>query len=87
MEHCKNLVRDKKPTFQSVILAGVYDIKNLKNKFTDEHKMNSPWNIAADFDVDMSLTELGISGMLTDYEEDYHTGMNIQEMAKSWYHI
>lgn len=79
------LVRDKKPTFQSVILAGVYDIKNLKNKFTDEHKMNSPWNIAADFDVDMSLTELGISGMLTDYEEDYHTGMNIQEMAEMIY--
>lgn len=75
------ITRDKKPAFQSVILAGVYDIKNLKNKFTDEHKMNSPWNIAADFDIDMSLTESGIRGMLADYENDYQTGMDIQEIA------
>lgn len=69
------------PTFQSVILAGVYDIKNLKSKFVEEHKMNSPWNIAADFDVDLSLTENGIAGMLADYEQDYHTGMDIPELA------
>lgn len=75
------LTRDKKAAFQSVILAGVYDIKNLKNKFSDEHKMNSPWNIAADFDIDMSLTETGICGMLAEYESDYHTGMDLQEMA------
>ncbi len=38
-------------TFQSVILAGVYDIRNLKRKIRtdDEHKLNSPWNIAAKF--------------------------------------
>lgn len=37
------------PTFHSVILAGVYDIKNLKLKIRpeEEHKYNSPWNIAA----------------------------------------
>lgn len=75
------ITRDKRPAFQSVILAGVYDIKNLKNKFVDEQKMNSPWNIAADFDIDMSLTEQGISGMLADYEDDHHTGMNTQKIA------
>lgn len=73
--------RDRKPVFQSVILAGVYDIKNLKNKFVEEHRMNSPWNIAADFDIDLSLTAPGIAGMLTDYEQDYHTGMDAGELA------
>lgn len=77
--------RDKRPIFQSVVLAGVYDIKNLKDKFVQEHKMNSPWNIAADFDIDLSLTESGIAGMLTDYEQDYHTGMDIQEIAELIY--
>lgn len=75
------IARDKKATFHSVILAGVYDIKNLKDKFVDEHRLNSPWNIAADFDIDMSLTEAGIAGMLQDYEQDHHTGMKIEEIA------
>ena len=49
----KFLIRDQMPTFQSVILAGVYDIKNLKLKIRPEaeHQYNSPWNIAANFDV------------------------------------
>lgn len=71
------------PTFQSVILASVYDIKNLKQKIRPEgeHKYNSPWNIAADFKIDMSLSREGIAGMLKEYEADYHTGMNIDELA------
>lgn len=77
------LNRENTPTFQSVVLVGVYNIKNLRTKIrpADEHKNNSPWNIAADFDVDMSLSLTGIKGMLADYENDYHTGMNIEEMA------
>lgn len=75
--------RDETPTFQSVILAGVYDIKSLKVKIRPEgiHKTNSPWNIAADFDLDMSLHEKGIAGMLEDYELDHHTGMKVEELA------
>ena len=71
------------PTFQSVILAGVYDVRNLKGKFVPEnqHKVNSPWNIAADFLVDMSFSEKDIAGMLCEYETDYSTGMNIDQMA------
>jgi len=77
------LKRGKRPTFQSVILAGVYDINNLKAKIRSdkEHTTNSPWNIAADFTVDMSLSEDGIRGMLREYEEDYLTGMDIPYMA------
>ncbi|RRK33886.1 9-O-acetyl-N-acetylneuraminate esterase [Schaedlerella arabinosiphila] len=75
--------RASQPAFWSVILAGVYDVKNLKQKFRreDEHKMNSPWNIAADFDIDMSLSKKGIQGMLREYEADHQTGMNEEEMA------
>lgn len=77
------LDRDERPSFQSVILAGVYDVKNMKRKIRpeSEHRSNSPWNIAADFDVDMSFSRKEIEGMLMDYETDYHTGMNLDRMA------
>lgn len=79
--------RDVKPTFQSVILAGVYDIKNIRQKFRadEEHKNNSPWNVAADFLVDMSFSAGEIAGMLADYEHDRHTGMDIAEMSELLY--
>lgn len=79
--------REVRPIFQSVILAGVYDIKNIQQKFrTDnEHKINSPWNIAADFLIDMSFSVKDISDMLMEYEKDYHTNMNISEIAQLLY--
>ena len=75
--------RDHSPTFQSVILAGVYDIKNLKRKFhpEEEHRRNSPWNIAVEFKVDMSFSAEEIAGMLEDYEEEHATGMDVVEIA------
>lgn len=80
----KFLNRDTRPTFHSVILAGVYDVKNLKLKIRPEemHQYNSPWNIAARFDISMELDEAGIRGMLDDYEADHHTGMDTAAMAK-----
>ncbi len=81
------LARSTKATFQSVILAGVYDIKNLKLKLRPEaeHKYNSPWNIAETFDVDMSFSANAIEGMLEEYERDHHTGMNPSEIADCIY--
>ena len=81
------LHRKKRDTFQSVILAGVYDVKNLRQKLRNdkEHKTNSPWNIAAKFDVEMSFSVQAIEDMLSEYEQDYHTGMNIEQMAKLIY--
>ena len=75
--------RDIQPTFRSVILAGVYDVKNLRRKIRPDevHKYNSPWNIAADFKVDMSFSKEEIAGMLDEYEKDYHTGMNVELLA------
>ena len=80
----KYLIRAKAPTFQSVILAGVYDIKNLKLKIRSDadHQYNSPWNIAANFDVDMSFNVADVEGMLHEYEKDHHTGMDIHAIAQ-----
>ncbi|MDO5154380.1 MAG: AAA-like domain-containing protein [Eubacteriales bacterium] len=74
-------------TFKSVILAGVYDIKNLKIKLRpdEEKKYNSPWNIAVDFNIDMSFSAKEIATMLQDYEQDYHTGMDIEAISNQIY--
>ena len=77
------LSRFDKATFHSVILASVHDIRNLRIKLrpNEERRLNSPWNIAASFDVDISLSIEGIHGMLTEYEKDHHTKMNLEEIA------
>ena len=102
-------------TFKSVILAGVYDIKNMKLKLRpeEEKKYNSPWNtregnepsesllsfgdcpwnhreftpydVAVDFNVDMNFSPTEISTMLREYENDYHTGMDIMQMSHEIY--
>lgn len=78
-------------TFHSVILAGVYDIKNIKLKMMhegrytpeiDESKLyNSPWNIAVNFKVDMSFGADEIATMLEEYEADHSTGMDINGIS------
>lgn len=86
----KYLERDKEGmnyTFHSVVLAGVYDIKNLKLKLRPdaEKKYNSPWNIAADFNVDMTFHPEEIAQMLNDYENDVHSGMDIMAISEEIY--
>jgi hypothetical protein len=53
-------------------------VKNLKLKLRpdEERKYNSPWNIATDFDVDMTFHPDEIITMLNEYEADYKTGMD-----------
>lgn len=81
------LAREKKPIFHSVILAGVYDIKNLKLKLRSdiEHKYNSPWNIAAKFNIDMNFSVKQIVSMLTEYENDRHTNMDVIKVSECIY--
>lgn len=81
------LARDRRPVFHSVILAGVYDIKNLKLKIRpdSEDQYNSPWNIAADFDMDMSFSAGQIEAMLAEYESDHQTGMDKRAVADEIY--
>ncbi len=81
------LARNDMPAFYSVILVGVYDIKNLKLKIRPDadHQYNSPWNIAADFDIDMSFSANEIAGMLYEYEADNQTGMDTTAVARLIY--
>lgn len=74
-------------TFQSVILAGVYDIKNMKLRLRpeEEHKYNSPWNIAMDFDVDMSLSKKEIAVMLEEYGETEQIRIDIDWFSEQIY--
>lgn len=58
-------------------------IKNLKLKLRPEAeiKYNSPWNIASDFNIDMSFSSKDIATMLTEYESDCQTGMDINAVS------
>ncbi len=71
-------------TFQSVILSGVYDIKNMKLKVRpeEERKYNSPWNVADDFEVDMSFSARQIEDMLKGYSKESGFRMNTTEMSE-----
>lgn len=83
----KYMKRRSRSTFCSVILAGVYDIKNLKLKIRkgQEPLYNSPWNIAAKFTVDMSFSPKDIAGMLTEYKADQNIDLSIDTIAKLIY--
>lgn len=74
-------------SFKSVILAGVYDIKNLKLKLRDdeERMYNLPWNIAVNFDIDMSFNENEIGSMLLEYSKVNKLNMNISELSNEIY--
>ncbi|MCP4352887.1 MAG: AAA family ATPase [Desulfobacterales bacterium] len=71
-------------TFQSVILAGVHDIKTLKSgiRADDEKKYNSPWNIAVDFEVDLSFSACEIETMLRDYSQEKNIRPDIPGIAE-----
>ncbi len=71
-------------TFHSVILAGVYDVKNLKLKLRpdEEKRINSPWNIAVDFQVDISFTINDIVKMLEAYSADTGTKLDVWRISE-----
>lgn len=81
----RNARKDK--TFHSVILAGVHDVKSLKLKISsdEEHKYNSPWNIASDFDVDMSFSIEEIGTMLDEYVKDKGVKLNKEYFSERLY--
>ncbi len=89
MLRSKYLEREKgeDQTFLSVILAGVYDIKNLKLKMRpdEQRRYNSPWNIAVNFTVDMFFKPAETAVMLTDYENEHHTGMDVEGISEEIY--
>ncbi|MGE5342017.1 MAG: AAA family ATPase [Candidatus Omnitrophota bacterium] len=87
----KYLMRDDEgqPTFHSVILVGVHDVKNLKLKLRPEAetKYNSPWNIAVDFNVDLSFSPIEIESMLGDYVKEQNVAMDVPLIAKRLFYF
>ncbi len=81
------LHRQNNPVFYSVILAGVYDIKNLKLKIRPDaqRQYNSPWNIAAKFQVDMSFSPRQIAVMLEEYKADSGHDLDTESAAREIY--
>ena len=75
-------------TFHSVILAGVHDIKTLKSKIRDtaESQYNSPWNIAADFKVEMSFRPEEIAPMLEAYGQAEDVEIDIPAFSEKLYY-
>ena len=80
--------RGKDRSFHSVILAGVHDIKTIKLKIREgsEEKLNSPWNIAADFTIDLSFHPPQIESLLDDFLTE-HPNVTIpkKEVAEKLY--
>ena len=81
----KFLERETFPTFHSIVLAGLYDVKSLKLKLrpNEEAKYNSPWNIAADFNVVMELLPHEIVPMLKDYCQEQNVTMDTEGVAEA----
>ncbi len=80
----KYLLREEVKTFHSIVLAGLHDVKTLKLKLrpNEEQKYNSPWNIAADFKVDMNLYPEEIKPMLDDYVRETGVTMDTKFISK-----
>jgi len=82
-------------SFQSVILAGVHDIKTLKTKIRSDAssqlqesaRYNSPWNIAVDFKIDLSFAPHEIETMLQDYSLDKQISFDISAIAARLHYL
>lgn len=85
----KYIKRFRQPTFQSVILAGVHDVKTLKTKIRadEDAQLNSPWNIATDFTVQMSLNVSEIQSMLEEYAAAEAVKMDSKIIAQRIFHF
>ena len=85
----KYLERSSFPTFHSIVLAGLYDVKSLKLKLrpNEEAKYNSPWNIATDFNVVMELQPNEIVPMLEDYAAEQNVSMNTEGVAHALFYF
>ena len=84
----KYLERHTFKTFHSVVLAGLHDVRSLKLKLRpdDEQKFNSPWNIAAEFTVDMNLQASEICPMLEEYAKDRAVQLDAAAISEHLFH-
>jgi hypothetical protein len=84
----KYLTRSKKKTFHAVVLAGLHDVKSLKLKIRPDEAQtyNSPWNIAAEFKVDMNLQPFEIKTMLDDYVTERGVKLDTAAMSEDLFY-
>ena len=68
----------------AAVRLGVTDVRYPKAKVRSDGqaKVNSSWNIAAEFRVDMSFSQEDVAGMLAQYEADHATGMDVATVAE-----
>ena len=96
MLRAKYLNRDITPTFHSVIFVGENEANTINRNISCQISGNGkfdvnglmqyiPWNIAANFDVDMSFNAIEISTMLIEYEKDHNMGMDIMSISNEIY--
>jgi hypothetical protein len=80
----KYLLQNEVKTFHSIVLAGLHDVKTLKLKLRpdSEQKYNSPWNIAAEFKVNMNLQATEIKPMLDDYVKETGVTMDTKFVSE-----
>lgn len=82
---------DEDQTFYSVVLSGVHDVKSLKIKINNDANLhshnNSPWNIAVDFLLDLSLTSEEIANMLADYASEQNLNIDTQAIGERLYYF
>jgi hypothetical protein len=66
----------------------VHDVKNLKLKLRadEERKFNSPWNIAVDFKIDMSLHPENIEPMLIEYCTEHGFSFDTKTFSDKLYY-
>ena len=83
------LDRGRTPTFHSIVLAGVHDVKSLKLKIRPEDVKiyNSPWNIATEFTVDMNLSPSEIKPMLDDYAQEHGIVMDTAAISERLFYF
>ncbi len=76
-------------TFHSVILAGVHDVKSLKAKIKKDAvpQFNSPWNIAVDFEVNLSFSAHEIQSMLEDYSKEEKVNIDIPYFSERLFYL
>lgn len=85
----KYLERKEEPTFHSVVLAGVHDVKSLKLKISPDStgKYNSPWNIGTVYKIDMGLNTDEIKSMLDEYVAATGVKMDTQLIADKLFYF
>ena len=81
-------LHNKDITFHSVVLLGVHDVKTLKLKLrpNEEQKLNSPWNISKNLNIDFHFSAQEIQPMIADYANEHGFDMDTAIIAERLYY-